>query len=101
MDKIISASGRNQTLIASIAAQSFTTELPGLLESQSFCDVLASVLIIYNAVCSVHVFGLNNIFICTIRSMLNSIYTMKYMSGFEHKHKSNINHLLQIMSSYE
>ena len=63
--------------------------------------VLASVLIIYNALCSVHVFGLNNIFICTIRSMLNSIYTMKYLSGFEHKHRAYINHLLQIMSSYE
>ena len=26
--------------------------------------------------------------------MLNSIYTMKYMSGFENKHRANINHLL-------
>ena len=33
-------------------------------------------------------------FICIIRSMLNSIYTMKYMSGFENKHRAYINHLL-------
>ena len=26
---------------------------------------------------------------------------MKYMSGFENKHRAYINHLLQIMSSYE
>ena len=40
-------------------------------------------------------------FICIIGSMLNSIYTIKYMSGFENKHIAYINHLLQIMSSYE
>ena len=46
-------------------------------------------------------FWFKQYFICIIRSMLNSIYTIKYMSGFENKHRAYINHLLQIMSSYE
>ena len=40
-------------------------------------------------------------FICTIRNMLNSIYAMKYMSVLENKLIAYINHLLQVMSSYE
>ena len=43
-------------------------------------------------------FCLNNI-ICTIRNTLNSIYTTKYILGFENKLIVYINHLLQIITS--